>query len=52
MLLTWCGAELCDPHLACGGTNSIALWIWDTTQGQTTLCWQLCAQTPLLSLQR
>ncbi|NXI21872.1 PCBP2 protein, partial [Sterrhoptilus dennistouni] len=22
VLLTWCGAELCGPHLACGGTNS------------------------------
>lgn len=23
--LTWCGAELCGPHLACGSSNSIAL---------------------------
>ncbi|NWX66753.1 PCBP2 protein, partial [Promerops cafer] len=22
VLLTWCGAELCGPHLTCGGTNS------------------------------
>ncbi|NXM13204.1 PCBP2 protein, partial [Ploceus nigricollis] len=24
VLLTWCGAELCGPHLACGGTNFIS----------------------------
>lgn len=46
MLLTWCGAELCGPHLACGDKNSVDVCIWDTTQGKTTLCWQLCSQPP------
>lgn len=46
VLLTSCGAELCGPPLACGGTNPVALSIWDTPQGGTALCWQLCPQAP------
>lgn len=46
MLLTWCGAELCGPHLACGGYKFAALCIWDTTQGETILCGSSAPKPP------
>lgn len=52
MLLTRCGAELCGPHLTSPVRVQILLpFRFVTTQGETTLCWQLCPQTPLLSAQ-